>query len=117
MTGLATGAPEPVQIDVHLREGTLASLADDVRSGLSRNPRELPPKYFYDARGSELFERICDLPEYYLTRTERAILSAHAAEIVAAVPEDVTLVELGSGSSAKTRLLSDALLARQARLR
>lgn len=84
------------------------TLAEDVRTGLSRHPRELPPKYFYDARGSELFERITELPEYYPTRTEAALLARSVDEIAVASGAD-TLVELGSGSSAKTRLLLDAL--------
>jgi dimethylhistidine N-methyltransferase len=92
------------------------TFAASVLAGLSAPARSLSCRWFYDRRGSELFERICELPEYYLTRTERAILSAHAAEIVAALPAEVTLVELGSGSSAKTRLLIEALLDRQASL-
>jgi L-histidine N-alpha-methyltransferase len=97
-----------VRIDVHLRDGALATIADDVREGLSRRPKELHPKYFYDARGSELFEQITRLPEYYPTRAERTILDMRAAEIAAATRAD-TLVELGSGTSEKTRLLLSAL--------
>src|SRR5438046_2504998 len=93
------------------------AFADSVESGLSAPAKTLPCRWFYDARGSELFECICALPEYYLTRTERAILRAHAPAIAAHLPEDVTLVELGSGSSDKTRLLIEALLDRQSRLR
>jgi dimethylhistidine N-methyltransferase len=74
-------------------------------------------RYFYDAEGSRLFEAICALPEYYLTRAERQALASHAGEIVAACPSRLTLVELGSGSAVKTRLLIDALLARQPQLR
>jgi dimethylhistidine N-methyltransferase len=88
----------------------LAGLRADVRHGLAAPPRVLSPKWFYDERGSELFEQITALPEYYLTRAEFEILSAHAAEIAAAVRAR-TLVELGSGSSRKTRLLLDALAA------
>ena len=77
-------------------------LADEVREGLTRPLRELPPKLFYDARGSELFERITELPEYYPTRCEREILERRARAIVSGVTE---LVELGSGSAAKTRVL------------
>jgi L-histidine N-alpha-methyltransferase len=84
------------------------SLARDVRQGLTSIPKMLPPKYFYDARGSELFEQITRLPEYYPTRTERSILQAHAAEI-AELTGAQTLNELGSGTSEKTRLLLDAL--------
>jgi L-histidine Nalpha-methyltransferase len=84
------------------------ALRHDVRSGLTANPKSLPPKWFYDARGSELFEEITRLPEYYPTRAEREILTDRAAEIAAATGAR-TLVELGSGSSEKTRLLLDAL--------
>ncbi|MDV9193228.1 L-histidine N(alpha)-methyltransferase [Streptomyces sp. SR27] len=86
-----------------------ADLRADVLHGLSRSPKELPPKWFYDARGSELFEEITRLPEYYPTRSEREILKERAAEIAAATGAR-TLVELGSGSSEKTRFLIDALL-------
>lgn len=79
---------------------------DDVASGLRQNPKTLPPKYFYDRQGSLLFEEICQQPEYYLTRTEATILARRAPEIIAAVG-DCTIVELGSGSSVKTRLLLD----------
>jgi L-histidine N-alpha-methyltransferase len=86
------------------------ALEQDVRQGLSHRPRELPPKYFYDARGSRLFDAITRLPEYYPTRREREILGARAAEIAARAGSD-TLVELGSGTSDKTRLLLQALSA------
>ena len=86
-----------------------ASLADDVRRGLTRDGlKELSPKYLYDARGSELFDRITTLPEYYPTRCERAILNRHAAAIVAGAEE---LVELGSGTASKTRALLYAMAA------
>ncbi|MFJ5151893.1 L-histidine N(alpha)-methyltransferase [Streptomyces sp. NPDC088353] len=85
-----------------------AALRADVRNGLTSDPKTLPPKWFYDARGSELFEQITELPEYYPTRAEREILAGRAAEIAAALPAR-TLVELGSGSSEKTRHLIDAL--------
>ncbi len=84
------------------------ALRDDVRTGLTADPKVLPPRWFYDARGSELFEEITRLPEYYPTRAERAILTERATEI-AAITRAKTLVELGSGSSDKTRLLLDAL--------
>ncbi|MGW3624919.1 L-histidine N(alpha)-methyltransferase [Streptomyces sp. NPDC000880] len=89
-------------------DATDASLRADVLHGLTRTPKELPPKWFYDARGSELFEEITRLPEYYPTRAEREILAARAPEIAAATGAR-TLVELGSGSSEKTRHLLDAL--------
>src|ERR1700742_607658 len=87
-----------------------ASLRADVTAGLTATPKQLPPKWFYDAEGSALFEKITELPEYYPTRAERAILSERAAEI-AALSGATALVELGSGSSEKTRLLLDALSA------
>ncbi|MQA77590.1 MAG: L-histidine N(alpha)-methyltransferase [Streptosporangiales bacterium] len=99
------------RIERHLTDDDLAaSLAADVRRGLTSRPKTLPPKYFYDARGSELFEDITRLPEYYPTRAERAILDTYAEEIAKVAQAD-TLVELGSGSSVKTRLLLDALQA------
>jgi L-histidine N-alpha-methyltransferase len=84
------------------------SLADDVLDGLTRPFKELPPKHFYDAYGAELFDRICELPEYYPTRAERAILEERSAEIVEATGA-AELVELGSGTAAKTRLLLRAM--------
>lgn len=84
------------------------SLVQDVRAGLSAPAKTLPPKWFYDARGSALFEQITRLPEYYPTRVERALLAEHAPQIAAAGPAE-TLIELGSGSSEKTPLLLDAL--------
>lgn len=89
-------------------DATDAALRADVLHGLSRSPKTLPPKWFYDARGSELFEEITRLPEYYPTRAEREILIDRAGEIAAASGAR-TLVELGSGSSEKTRHLLDAL--------
>ncbi len=84
------------------------ALATDVRAGLTATPKTLPPKWFYDARGSELFTAITALPEYYPTRRERAILLANATDIAALAAAE-TLIELGSGTSEKTRLLLDAL--------
>ncbi|WP_329162402.1 L-histidine N(alpha)-methyltransferase [Streptomyces anulatus] len=89
-------------------DATDAALRADVLSGLSRHPKTLPPKWFYDARGSELFEEITRLPEYYPTRAEREILAARAEEIAAASGAR-TVIELGSGSSEKTRHLLDVL--------
>lgn len=86
------------------------SLRQDARLGLTNSPKWLPSKWFYDARGSDLFEQITRLPEYYPTRAERSILGVHAADIAARTGAH-TLVELGSGSSEKTRLLLDALAA------
>jgi L-histidine Nalpha-methyltransferase len=87
----------------------LADLRADVRAGLTATPKSLPPKYFYDERGSELFDEITRLPEYYLTRAESAILQERSGEI-AAVSQCESLVELGSGTSAKTGMLLRALL-------
>lgn len=99
------------KIDVHLSPEYLGeALRHDVHAGLLATPKTLPPKWFYDAVGSELFERITRLPEYYPTRIERLILAERAAEI-ARVTGAHTLVELGSGSSEKTRLLLDGLRA------
>ncbi|KQY38931.1 MULTISPECIES: L-histidine N(alpha)-methyltransferase [Nocardia] len=98
-------------LDIHLTDDDLtAALRTDARTGLTADPKSLPPKWFYDARGSELFEQITGLPEYYPTRTERALLERVVGEIAAAANAEV-LVELGSGSAAKTRLLLDALTA------
>lgn len=94
-----------------------ADFAGDVRAGLSARPKQLPCLYFYDERGSRLFERICELPEYYLTRAEHSILKAHADELAALLTGPVDLVDLGSGNSGKTRLVIEALLRRQRRLR
>jgi L-histidine Nalpha-methyltransferase len=85
-------------------------LRADARAGLTASPKVLPPKWFYDEEGCRLFDEITRLPEYYPTRTERAILARHAGDIAARTSAD-TLVELGSGTSEKTRLLLDALSA------
>jgi dimethylhistidine N-methyltransferase len=91
-------------------------LAEDVRKGLSAQPKRFLPKYFYDELGSQLFEAICLLPEYYLTRAENDILQRYSDEIVAAISGQKTLVEMGSGSASKTRLIIEALLRRQSEL-
>jgi L-histidine N-alpha-methyltransferase len=100
-----TGVAPPPDVTIE-RFGVLDTLARDVRIGFASEPRELPPKYFYDARGSELFDRITALPEYYPTRCERAILNRHAPRLVAGAQE---LVELGSGTASKTRALLYAM--------
>lgn len=82
-----------------------SELLGDVLAGLAHTPKQLPSKYFYDARGSQLFERICEQPEYYPTRTELAIMRAHIDDIAAALGPRVRLVEYGSGSGFKTQLL------------
>lgn len=100
-----------------LLDAPSAELAAAVHQGLAATPKTLPCRFFYDQEGSALFEEICELPEYYVTRTEDEILRSRAAEIVAALPERVDLVELGSGSSRKTRRIIEALLARRPSLR
>ena len=89
---------------------------EDVLRGLTADPKSIPPKYFYDERGSQLFEAITELEEYYPTRTEAAILASHGDDMLDAAGEGLTVVELGSGSSTKTRLLLDCLSARQSRV-
>jgi dimethylhistidine N-methyltransferase len=84
------------------------AFAADVVAGLTATPKRLPPKYFYDVAGSELFERITALPEYYPTRCELAILHEHAADIAALIPQGAALIEFGSGSSVKTRIVLGA---------
>ena len=97
-----------VEVHSYLGPNDERTLADDVLDGLTRPLKELPPKHLYDARGSELFDAICELPEYYQTRTERLILETHA-DAIAAVTGAVELVEPGSGSATKTRVLLDAM--------
>ena len=98
-----------IAIDVHLPAGQAAAMEADVREGLTATPKELSPKYFYDERGSQLFEAITELEEYYPTRRERQILVERSAEIVAAAGNPATLIELGSSSASKTRHLLDAM--------
>ncbi|NNH70069.1 L-histidine N(alpha)-methyltransferase [Nocardia uniformis] len=96
-------------LEIHLTDEDLtAALREDARRGLTATPKSLPPKWFYDARGSELFEQITELPEYYPTRTEWALLERVVGEIARTAQAEV-LVELGAGSAAKTRLLLSAL--------
>jgi L-histidine N-alpha-methyltransferase len=107
--GRMTTTEPQIEIEIHLGAGGAATMARDIRLGLTAHPKELAPKYFYDERGSQLFERITELPEYYPTRAERAILAARSAEILAVAGVPGTLVELGSGSAAKTRHLLSAM--------
>ncbi|HEV2125431.1 MAG TPA: L-histidine N(alpha)-methyltransferase, partial [Chloroflexota bacterium] len=93
------------------------TLAEEVRACLTAAPKRLPCRFFYDAAGSAIFDEICDLPEYYVTRAEREILQEHAGAIAALAPQRCRLVELGSGSASKTRLIIEALLQRQGTLR
>jgi L-histidine N-alpha-methyltransferase len=97
-----------IRIDYHRDGQEDQAFRDELRASLTETPRRIPSKYFYDERGSELFEAICELPEYYPTRAERAILERHAGEIVRASGCS-ELVELGSGAATKTRLLLDAM--------
>src|SRR5688500_19868951 len=103
-------------IHILVKRDPLTGLAEDVRKGLSHYPKRFLPKYFYDELGSQLFEAICLLPEYYLTRAENEIFTRYASEIVAAVDGRITLVEMGSGSASKTRLIIEAILQRQSQL-
>jgi L-histidine N-alpha-methyltransferase len=101
-----TEAATDIRVDVHLGPGEERRLADDVLDGLTKPFKEIPPKHFYDARGSELFDAICEQPEYYPTRSEMAILEARAADLVGDATE---LVELGSGAATKARILLGAM--------
>ncbi len=110
MTPGASTSPRDVTVDVHLPPGgPLSGMAADVRIGLTKPFKELSPRYFYDERGSELFEAITKEPEYYPTRAERAILEDHSTDICAAAGRPHTLIELGSGYATKTRVLLDAM--------
>ncbi len=91
-------------------ERVAATFRFDVITGLLHEPKRLPCKYFYDERGSALFDAICYLDEYYLTRTELEIMNRYAPEMARAIGAGATLVEFGSGSSVKTRLLLDHLV-------
>jgi dimethylhistidine N-methyltransferase len=110
-------APDRFTLLASAPRNHLAALARDVRTGLLARPKWLPCKYFYDAEGSRLFEEICALPEYYLTRAEYEILQVHASALAELFPEPVSLIELGSGSAVKTRLLIEAFVRRQTALR
>ena len=101
--------PRPHLAPAHAPAAPPASLLAEVVPGLAATPKRLPPKLFYDAEGSRLFERITTLPEYYPTRTELGILRGNAAAIAAFVPPGAALIEFGAGSSAKARVLLDAL--------
>ena len=97
------------------RQPRLSDFRADALEGLTARPKRLPPKYFYDKRGSELFERITELPEYYLTRAEIEILERRAAEIAELIGDEALLIEYGSGASRKTRILLNALAGRRAK--
>jgi L-histidine Nalpha-methyltransferase len=105
-------AAQQVTVEVHLPPGgPLSGMAADVRAGLTRPFKELSPRYFYDERGSQLFEQITELPEYYPTRCEREILRQQAKSICDGANRPASLIELGSGSARKTRVLLDAMRA------
>lgn len=112
---------DPVAVDDRLQvEKTpvkkVLNFAEDVLEGLSSEAKNLPSVYFYDRKGSEIFEEITKLPEYYLTRTEHDILRQNSPEIASYAEGDLTLAELGSGSSTKTRMLIEQLIRKQGRL-
>jgi L-histidine Nalpha-methyltransferase len=110
MNSIGTAAADRVTVEVNLPPGgPLSGMAADVRAGLTSPFKELSPRYFYDERGSELFEQITELEEYYPTRCEREILQSRSAEICEAANRPASLIELGSGSARKTRVLLDAM--------
>ena len=115
-TKLVQAVGDPLVIHNLVKRDPLADFAEDVRRGLSSNPKQLFPKYLYDELGSQLFEAICLLPEYYPTRAENEILTRYADEIVELTGRPNTLVEMGSGSASKTRLLIEALFRTQSDL-
>lgn len=115
-TQAATQGADKFQIYNLVKREPRAGLAEDVRRGLSSQPKRFLPKYFYDQLGSQLFEAICLLPEYYLTRAENEILENYADEIVSTLDGNTTLLEMGSGSASKTRLIIEALLRKQSEL-
>ena len=110
MNSIDSAVSDRITIQMNLPPGgPLSGMAADVRAGLTSPFKELSPRYFYDERGSELFEQITELEEYYPTRCERAILESRASEICAAANQPASLIELGSGSARKTRVLLDAM--------
>lgn len=115
-TNLAHVTEQELTIHNFIKRDPLTGLAEDVRKGLTAHPKRFLPKYFYDELGSQLFEAICLLPEYYLTRAENEILSRYADDIVGSLAGHKTLLEMGSGSASKTRLIIEALLRRQSDL-
>ena len=108
----------PARLVIHdlARRNGNTEFAEDVRRGLSSNPKQLFPKYLYDSLGSRLFDAICHVDEYYPTRAENEILTRHADEMVAGIPDCRTLIELGSGSADKTRSIIEAMLRRHTEL-
>src|SRR5437773_9725860 len=103
MTGDSLAAPQQISTSES------SDFVADVVAGLSSNPRALPCKYFYDERGAALFQKICELPEYYITRTEIDILDRNRAEIASQLGPNIQLIGLGTGAGTKTRILVEAL--------
>ena len=110
------GLPEGLNLIKGSEHHSQQPLKEAVASGFRNNPKSIPALFFYDTAGSQLFEQICKLPEYYPTRTEHKILRGNARDIIATVAGEVALVELGSGSATKTRVLINAILAAQTHL-
>ena len=117
MRNPAVGTSSRFELVQPARTASLDELAVEVGRGLRSRPKRIPCRFFYDAAGSRIFEEICELPEYYLTRAEDEILASRAAEIAALVPAGSELVELGSGSARKTSRLIRAMLQRSGSLR
>ena len=105
---------QTLSVTLHDYHPRAADMREEVLSGLREPQKTLPCKYFYDERGSQLFDAICELPEYYLTRTELGIMEVHVADMATVLGPRALLVEPGSGSSLKTRLLLDHLYATSA---
>ena len=110
------GLPDGLSLIKASKDNPQQSLKDAIAEGFQKTPKSIPALFFYDTPGSQIFEQICKLPEYYPTRTEHKILTDSAQDIIATVTGEVELVELGSGSSAKTRVLINAILANQPHL-
>lgn len=115
MTAVVSLSPDPRFVLLHA-ESASADFAADVRRGLTAERKWLPPRWFYDDLGSALFDTICFLPEYYVMRAEAEVLTSHVDEIVDALGPHTRLIELGSGTARKTRILLDAITARQREL-
>ncbi len=110
------GLPDGLSLIKASKDNPQQSLKDAIAEGFQKTPKSIPALFFYDTPGSQIFEQICKLPEYYPTRTEHKILTDSAQDIIATVTGEVELVELGSGSASKTRVLIDAILANQSHL-
>ncbi len=113
---ISTLADSRLRVKTSLKDSSVQQFETDVFYGLTSKPKRLSPKYFYDEEGSKLFEEICDLPEYYPTRTEHSIIEARTPDIAELAGPEAVLIEFGSGSSTKTRAIIEAFLARFGRL-